>query len=217
MSPAQLSALINGRKNLTPKQASKIISALSLDEQEAQEVLQGMLPDKVEQANQTPDKKVLSTDEFKLIADWYHFAILSLSKIKNNKASAKWIAQRLQIDPILAAESLNRLERLGLITIKNGQFHQSSKPLTTTSDIPQPAIRSYHRQNLQLAAEKLETIPLEERIFSATTLATTPDRIKLAKKLIMQFKRKLSETLECQNPTEVYTLSLQLFPVSHKE
>lgn len=217
VSPGQLSALINGRKNLTPKLASRIISSLSLDENEAQDLLRGMLPGQADQSRQMEDLKVLSADEFRLIADWHHFAILSLSKIKNNKANGKWIAKRLQIDPTVAVESLNRLERLGLITISNGHFRQTSRPLTTTSDLPSAAIRSYHRQNLHLAEEKLETVPLEERIFSAITFATTPARISLAKKLITQFKTRICETLQTQDPTEVYTLSLQLFPVSHKE
>ena len=31
--------------------------------------------------------QILSTDEFNLISDWYHLAILSLGKLKENRAN----------------------------------------------------------------------------------------------------------------------------------
>ena len=213
ISPGQLSSLIHGRRNLTPNLASKLIQKLELSEEDAEIFLRDLLPNPVRRF-QHPDLHQLTQDEFSLISDWHNYAILSLGKLKDNQANGKWISHKLGVDPIVAQESLQRLERLGLIKIHEGKFTQISKPLNTVTDIPSTAIRSYHRQNLHLAEEKLELIPVEERMFSSITNATSIEKIEKAKKMIDDFKQKLSKELECANPTHVYTLAIQLFPVS---
>lgn len=213
MSPAHLSCLINGKKNLTPKQAKKIVSKLSLSDLENQALVQdiaGLQTDSF----QLPDLQILPDDEFKLIADWYHMAILSLGQLPN-RAHARWIAEQLDIDPALAWDAFYRLQRLGLLTVEKGRFSQTTKPLTTKPDVPSKAVRKYHTQNLQLAAEKLETVPTEKRDFSSITMAVHPSKIAKAKKMILEFRQKLCAELESSpNPSEVYTLSIQLFPVT---
>jgi uncharacterized protein (TIGR02147 family) len=173
-----------------------------------------MLPLSGVSENAVPDLQTLSADEFALISDWFHFAILSLSRIPNNRAQHEWIAERLGLTPDTAAQALRRLQRLGLVVVEKGKFRQTAKPLTTTTDIPSEAIRSYHRQNLQLAQEKIEQVATEKRILSSITMATTPEQLEKAKKKILNFKHKLCKELECEDPTEVYTLGIQLFPVT---
>lgn len=214
ISPSQVSSLLSGRKKLTIKQASKIIEFLNLDETESQLLLQDLLPANMKSQPTLSQQKILSQDEFDLISDWYHFAILSLGQIKNHEATAKWIAHRLRIDILTASAALKRLLRLKLIEIKNNQLRQISEPLTTTTNIPSKAIRSYHSQNLQLAQEKLEVVPVEERLFSTITMATTPEKLKKVEKMINDFKHKICHELECNEPTDVYTLAIQLFPVT---
>lgn len=214
ISPAQLSSLMNGRKQLTPKQASKIITKLQLDESDSANLMLDTLPNHTTQEDVTPDLKVLTADEFSVISDWFHFALLSLSRLKNNRAEPEWIAERLGIEPELAAQAFSRLQRLGLIAIEKGRFRQTSKPLNITAEIPSAAIRAYHRQNLRLAEDSIERVSMDKRILSSITMATTPEQIKKAEKKIVNFKHRLCKDLECSDPSEVYTLSLQLFPVT---
>lgn len=214
ISPSQVSSLISGRKRLTIKQASKIIEFLNLNETDSQLLLQDLLPTNLKNTQPTLRQKLLSQDEFNLISDWYHFAILSLGQIKNHQATPRWISHRLRIDTLTASTALKRLLRMKLIEIKNNQLRQISEPLTTTTNIPSRAIRSYHSQNLQLAQEKLEVVPVEERLFSTITMATTPEKLKKVEKMINDFKHKICRELECDEPTDVYTLAIQLFPVT---
>lgn len=217
MSPAQLSLLINGKRNLTSKQASKIIDKLNLTKNEAVNLLSDTAPLLEKLKTNMTDLHSLSDEEFNLISDWTHFAILSLSRLKNNKSNAKWIAKKLGIDPIKAMEAFLRLQRLGLIEITSNSFKQSKRPLTTTTDVPSAAIRRYHKQNLDLAREKIETVPIGRREFSAITMAVNPTKINKVKKMINEFKQLVCQELEDDQVSEVYTLSIQLFPLTEGE
>ena len=89
---------------------------------------------------------------------------------------------------------------------------RKTEGLTTSADVPSRALRKYHRQNLMLAESSLESDPVELRDISATNMAIDPRHLPKAKKLIRSFRRKLSRLLEMGEKTEVYTLSVQLFP-----
>lgn len=214
MSPAHLSNLINGRKNLSPKFAQKIIDKLDLSENERFELAQDIIINLKSNPVKKLNLKTLKEDEFRLIADWYHLAILSLGRL-DNKANAQWLAEKLGISENTAWDAFMRLRRLGLLSVKNGRFWQSSQEFSTTNDIPSEAIRLHHRQNLELAKEKLDTIPVNMRDYSSVTMAISSKKIAKAKRMIHDFKLKLCAELETDaSSTDVYTLAIQLFPLT---
>ncbi len=217
ISPGQLSNLMRGKKNLTTKQAVKIIEKLNLSEEESMDLIRGLHPKLKNIAHDIQDEHILADDEFKLISNWHHFAILSLANVRGNQASPSWISTRIGIDPLSAQLALERLLRLKMIEIKNGKFRQITRPLNTKSDIPSRVIRDYHQQNLRLASEKLESVPVDLREFSAITMAVDPKKMSKAKKMISEFKQRLCKELETKDATEVYTLSMQLFPLTVQE
>jgi uncharacterized protein (TIGR02147 family) len=159
----------------------------------------------------------LREEEFHLIADWYHFAILSLSELKSHRSDPRWVAAQLGIPVQQASEALQRLIRLNIIEVQAGKIRQVMKPIKTTTDVPSTAIRTYHRQNLERAKEKIEEVAIEDREYTSITMAISRRKIPQAKKLMTDFKRKLSTLLESGDKEAVYTLSLQLFPVSKLE
>lgn len=79
--------------------------------------------------------------------------------------------KKLDIDPVSAMEAFLRLQRLELIIVEKNSFKQSTVQLTTTTCVPSSAIRKYHKKNLDLATEKIDTEPIERREFSAITMA----------------------------------------------
>ena len=70
---------------------------------------------------------------------------------------------------------------------------------------------------MRVDKKKLESVDVEEREFTTVTMASSPKKIKKAKLLIREFKRKLMEYMEEGEKTEVYTLAIQLFPLTQKE
>lgn len=215
MSPAQLSQLISGKRPLTQKAAHKISERLDLSPMERLEFMRTTLPDWLEPARKT-DERFLTEDEFRAIADWHHFAILSLTKTANAKADPRWIAQRLGIGVNEAREGVDRLVRLGLVETKP-KFRQVSQPLNVKSEDMSAAIRQYHRQNLKLAEEKIETVDMKLRDLQSITVATSPAKIAKVKALVDEFLGRLDGLMEMKNATEVYTVAVQVFPVTKIE
>lgn len=215
ISPGQLSQLISGKRNLTSKQALKIAKKLKLSRHQVRSILSP-----VEHKTEDPSFafQTLRESEFSLISDWKYYAILSLGKTAGNKAEAKWIAARLGISEKEASEAFNRLKDLGFIHVsKAGSFKQSTKPLTISSEVGSAAIRKFHKLNLDLAKTKIEQVAPLQRDYSAITMALNPSNLSKAKLMIADFRRALAAELEIGEKTEVYTLTIQLFPLTALE
>jgi len=218
ISPAQLSQVISGKRPLTKKTADKLIKGLSLSPRESEHLYNSINPELIDRKKKLLNdqhKQQLSEDEFRLISDWYHFAILSLSEIKGNRFDAYWISKRLNISLKDSADARDRLLRLKLIERKGKGFKQTSAPLTTSNDIASYSIKRSHLQNLRLAQEKLESVDVSSREYTTVTMAVNKRKINEAKKIITEFKRKITEVLEEGEKTEVYTLGIQLFPLTN--
>jgi hypothetical protein len=59
--------------------------------------------------------ELVEDDRFKLISDWYHFAILSLADVRGSRWQKQWLAARLGISRTEAAEAMLRLKRFTVI------------------------------------------------------------------------------------------------------
>lgn len=213
VSPATLSQVMSGKRSLSLKKLNIVMEKLGLTPDQQLRTLKKL---------EIEDDSIRSTvllkdDQFKLISDWYHFAILSLGELKDNKADPRWIAKRLNIKVAEANIALLRLERLGIIEIKEGSFRQISEPLKTTTDVPSSSIRKYHKSVLGLAQNRIEEVPVEEREYSTMTMAINTKNLKKAKGLTQEYKEGMLKLLEKGTQDEVYQLSIQLFPLSLKD
>lgn len=217
ISPGHVSAIINKKKPITIKQAMQIASKLNMTPSEKREFLQSLVANVVIEDGGQIEHKKLKEDEFALISEWYHLAILNLASLKNIEAKPRQISKRLNISSIQATEAIQRLERLEFITTKGGLLKRLAKPLRTSTEVPSEAIRRYHKQNLELAKEKLDSVPIHLREYSSMTMPVNVRKLALAKKMINDFKEKLSAELEVGTHDEVYTLSIQLFPLTNQE
>ncbi len=206
-----LSDVLSGKRELSRKNALRVAEKLALSPAETNYLLNelGFRADKGREA-----KEFLQLDEdtFRLVSNWYYFPILSLCQI--GKTDAKVLAQCLGITEFEARGAIERLKRLGLIAEENGRLVKTTSMLSTTRDIPSAAIRNYHKQNLKIAERSLENDPVNVRDFSAITFPADLKKLSEAKDLIMEFKRRLARIMETSESSEVYTLSIQLFPVA---
>jgi uncharacterized protein (TIGR02147 family) len=176
-----------------------------------------MISAEAESSAPEPEYHQLTTDAFHALADWHHFAILSLMDTASFKPEAKWIARRLGISVIEARTGIDRLKRLDLITEKGGKLKRTAAHLTTTHDVSSAALKLSHHQALEQADRALEDVALELRDITSMTMAIDVGKIQEAKKLIKDFRRKLSVYLESGKRTEVYNLNVQLIPLSIPE
>lgn len=213
-SPAQLSQMMSGKRPVTLNSAKKISERLGLSPAENKAFINTLLKDK-EFIDSAASKKVIhmQEDQFRIISDWYHFAILSLTRLKGAKANPRWIARRLGINVEQAHQAILRLERMGIIQTKP-IFKQICDPIEVVSAIPSEAIQKYHKQNLSLAIEKIETTPVHLREYQSISIPINPKHIQLFKQHIDEFLEQVSILADQQSSLELYNLNVQLFPIT---
>lgn len=215
MSPAQLSQLISGKRKFSPDSLRQVTEHLHLSPEQASMLFSRTL---IPQHIVTPEEKSrkrLAEDEFRTISDWFHFAILSLCKIRGAKADPFWIADRLGITPTEAREGLARLVRLKILD-EGKILKRIAPPLSVVSEIPSAAIQSYHHNILNLAQEKLRDAPPSRRDFSAMTVACDPSKLPEVRKLIEDFQDRIASFTENGHNQEVFVFSAQFFSLERK-
>lgn len=204
--PSALSEILNGKRVVSKKMGTKILLGLGLND---------TIDSIFQQNSKDYTKQELSLDYFKAISEWYYFAILSLAEISSFQACPQWIANRLNITTTEASKALEVLKELGmLVEEKPGEYVVRQVHYTTPTDIQSSVLKYHTIQTLDLARESVLNDPVDIRDFSTITMAIDTSKIEEAKKMIKSFRRKISNKLESGPASEVYKLSIQLFPLS---
>lgn len=212
LSPSYVSLIFAGKRKLPRKTAIKLSDRLNL----SPSLTKKMISEADGSDTEFIEKEEIQEDLFKMIADWRHFAVLSLGDIKNNKAQPKWIAQRLGISEIEARDVFYRLLDLEMIQIIGESFKQKPEYFQTKNDIPSAAIRRFHVNLIDHIKENIEVIPVEEREIQATVFAGSAKKLKRVKELVRQFQQEIEKELGSDSPDTVFSISTQLMPLSKK-
>ena len=162
--------------------------------------------------------KEIDLENFKVISEWYHFAILSLTKTKGFIADPNWISNRLGITLQEAESALSRLYKLGiLIKSENGTHAYNDSQITTTNDISSLAIKENHKQTIKLGLNAIDNQHVNEREFHSVVLSVANHDVPRAKQLIRNVIDNINEEFDVSNGDEVYQLNMQFFRLSQKE
>ncbi|MNL35288.1 hypothetical protein D3C87_1573090 [compost metagenome] len=157
----------------------------------------------------------IDLESFNIISDWAYYAVLSLFEISSSKFDPKWIATRLNIAEARAEHVLQGLVANGLLAKSQGVWKQTGKPIKIENPISTQVTRSFNKKLIGKAIESLENDSIELRNLSSTTFAVDTAQIPFAVKRIREFRRKLTSELEKKgSPKEVYSLTVQLFPLT---
>ncbi|HEX4922684.1 MAG TPA: DUF4423 domain-containing protein [Bdellovibrionales bacterium] len=158
----------------------------------------------------------LKIDMFRIVSDWYHFAIVELTAVQSFKNDARWIAERLGITKLEAEAAIDRLLRVGLLKETKGRL-EKTKAFYKAGDVPSEAVRSFHRQALARAVDALENRPFEERDFSCATMAVSASKLPKAKEMIRNFQKEMLSFFEQGTKQAVYHLSIQFHRADREE
>lgn len=223
VSSSALSAMLKGKRTITASSVEKLGKAIGLDPRDitrykilAREKKTGI---KTEPDSQEGFQQI-ALDTYAVISDWYHYAILELIRVRDFQPSTAWIGKSLGITRSEAYIAVERLQRVGLLEIKkDGRWVDKTvegKATNIQDDLTSAASRKLQKQVLELSLRCLEEMPSTElRNHTSLTLAINPEDLPLAKEKIKKFRRELAEMLETnKNPTEVYHLSVSLYPVT---
>jgi uncharacterized protein (TIGR02147 family) len=211
-----MSQILAGRRPLTLKQAEKIAAAFDLEGKCKQEFLGSATAEQNRLGASSAPYRVLKADIFKFIADWYHYATLSLLDTDDPPRTSQAIAKRLGIEVKTARDAIDRLLRLGLIHRIDGRWVVDTEALRTTEDIPSQAIRESHRQILKKIDVALDDVDVSRRDSSYVSFCCDPKDLPKAKKLIRRFRRHFTNALEVGSKKEVYAISIHLIPLTQE-
>ncbi len=221
-----LSLFLNGVRPVKPKHLKQVLKGLDLSERE-RKYFEALVH--FECAESSTEKEVyekflgtfnsnqfscVELEKFRLIANWYHMAILEMTELKGFKADAKWIASRLggKVSAYQIQEAIDRLIALGLLKeTAGGDLKKTHAQLSTPKDRPSQAIREHHKQVLELAAKAIEEQSVLERDFNSCALTIDKSKLEEAKKAIANFRTTMLSIMEKSGGEETYQLSVQFF------
>jgi len=212
VSSSFLSALLRGKRSLTKRMKNHIGLKIGL----APEQL-GQFKDHSKKASQL-EFETISIDNYALISDWYHYAILELMRTSDFESDHTWIAKKLSLPVEDVISGIERLKKAHLISEdKSGTLIDISSGLSTniSGDISSKANRKLQIQILEKAIDSIQCDNGEERSNTSITMAINKDDLPQAKEMIKKFRRQLMYLLEKNpNPKDVYHLAVALNPVS---
>lgn len=210
LSPSLLSMVLSGKRKLSQEKLLTVAQKIGLSPLQTLDLL---TPEKITAEDKS--KKFIKENQFQFISKWQHYAIMSLSNVKNHKADTRWISKHLGINEIEARECLNRLESLGLIKIQNGKIIECFQKTTTSEDIPSEAVRNFHKGILDKAKKSLDEVTVENREIASIVLSFNKEDLKKAKNEIRHFQEFFANKFESKKKADdVYAISVQLFPLT---
>ena len=224
MQPGATNEILKGQRRVSRKIAEKIADRLMLDPSERAELLKDF-PNSLRRNTEVRKTRTselealkLNSDQFTLISDWTHFAILSLIRVKNFRCDISWIADRLVISEVEVRKALLRLQSLKLITIaEGGLITRTNHPIRTTDDIKDLSIQRMHINDMEMAKDKIQKVDVRQRDFTNFTFPANPESLNRAKEIIRRAQDELEELMNDENANEVYRVCMYLFPLTKIE
>ena len=233
ISHAALSQVFKGTKNISYERAMDIGAKLKLKETEQEyfcllvqfETVKDMekrsaIQDRMNRMRPAKRSHDLSLDMFRIISDWYHFPILSMTRIKNFKFTSQNIAMRLGISELEASVAIDRLKRLELLEQNaNGEWVESKSYLMASTETPSSALRKFHRQMLQKALDSIETEEAKDKVNGSETFAFNPSELSDAREITERYFNEMIELSEKSQAksgaTDVFHLQVNFFNLTN--
>lgn len=230
-SPAAICMITHGHRAPGRALVERLKRELGLNPQEAryfdvlvdlkksrQQVMPSLrLMKELEDRHPDQDFRLIHHDEFKLIANWYYWALLEWVGLRSFKEDPEWLASHMEyeVTPAEVREALLALERLGLFgRNRRGRLIRTSQPVKTNSDIPNTAIKNFHEISLKNAIQSLHRHGVEQREFQSLTLSLAPQQLSEAKKAIRQFIEDFCRVFDNPRGRRVHQLELSLIPLT---
>jgi hypothetical protein, TIGR02147 len=226
MPASNLSEVLNGKKNISVERAYSISEKLKFSVKEREyfvslvqmettksETLKVELMEKVRTLNPRVQSQNIAIDNFRMISEWFHFAILELLLAEKYDFNVKSAAKSLGISTYQVETAISRLIRLGLVAeTVSGAYKVKNADVLVDATIPAQALRSFHQQMLEKAMESLETQTPQEKIVGTETLAFDKADLAEANKIIEEcFQKIIGLSRKSKKRNSVYHLGIQFF------
>ncbi len=210
VSSGALSEILAGKRKISKKLAEKISDRLQMSPQERQLFLAQFSDD-----NEIIDFNYLQlrNDQFHLISEWPHFAILNLVKSKNCIHKVDWFAAQLNLSERAVHACMDRLLRLGLLKFEQKKYIRTTANTNTTDDVLNLSIQKSIREDLDMIREHLDFLQVHERDLTSMTLLLDPQKMPDFKKWLRQAQDRFAGKFETTDSEVAFRLTMALFPL----
>jgi len=230
LSPSRLSEVLSGSHGVSESTADRIATRLKLKPTIAKfwkdlilasssrnQKVRELAEKRVVEFRKVAGVRRLEEDQFRVISDWYHGAILELTQVRGFQSDVKWIADKLGIAVVQVEGALYRLKQLGLLrTEANGRLVACLEAFNAFSEMPSGAIRKFHRQILTMHLESLLEDPMPDREAVSMILAIPRARMPEFQQEMKAFVTQFWQKVENDEKDDLYSLSVQLCPVRNR-
>ena len=207
VSPSVLSEILREQRKISSRRALEIAEKAQVEERVLLQLRKNMTP------GRSDFRQILPSEAIDLVINPLYYRLLCALEILPIPARLNSIAAFLDVDVGTLQEIVEKLQLLSVVKVEDSQVYWLGRQVTTTEDVPNQKIQSFHKKTLQSAAADLE-LPVEEREYTSVTFAGNGDRILQAKNHIRSFRDTVSESMRDSKPDRIYELSIQLRPVS---
>jgi transcriptional regulator with XRE-family HTH domain len=220
ISPAALSALINGKRPLTDKMKERLGLRLGLSPKELQTLRSsphGNFKGKDGDALGISFQQI-TLDTFAIISEPFHYALLELMKTYDYVQDPRWISQRLGITVSEVRFAFERLERVGLVEKdEDGVYFDTTRGFSSDlrEGLSSQAHRQFQEKSLQKAIKAVQEISVQDRDNTSMTMAIHHADLPKAREMIKNFRRRFCTQMEASSTlNEVYQLTIAFTPMT---
>lgn len=230
LSPSSLSEVMQKKNGVSSKSLEKISKRITKTENEKQYLTDLVLAEfsknsavkteagkRLKKAKDSFLTRRMKIQKFRMLSQWYHSAIYQLIELNDFCEDPEWIANELGISKKEAKHALDRLEELELIyRDSEGNIKSLEQSHSVFSDIPEEAIRLFHKSVIAQQIQSLDLDPMEERENLSMYLSVSSEKIPEFKK---KFRDFVSDFWRSENPEKkdkLYAFSLNFSPVKNR-
>jgi uncharacterized protein (TIGR02147 family) len=210
VSSGALSEILKGKRKISDKLAQKIAERLNMDPRTRDKFLN---PRENSPSGEIYDFLQIEDDQFHLISEWWHYAILNLVKSDHCQHKISWFAERLELPEKTVSEALNRMLRLGMLTFQKKKYVRKQSNYKTSDNILNLSIRKSNLEDMELLRDHLATLPVEERDLTSITMLLKPEQMQEFKKWIRAAQDRFASKFETTDSSTAYRLTVGLFPL----
>ncbi|HXH30707.1 MAG TPA: DUF4423 domain-containing protein [Bacteriovoracaceae bacterium] len=231
ISAPRLSQIMAKKHGLSPKAAQEIADKLKLPEEQKKWFCHsvGALHARGEKSKEEFKQRVqqykkgaevfteIHMEYFKVMAQWYHFAILELTHLEQFRLDYSWMAETLSIDVEEVKSAVERMKNLELLHEEDGKLIDVFKFLATPSDVPSPDLKTFHMNMMKRAMAALYDQDIHSREIASNIFAINKEDVPELKQKLRSFRRELEHTVsKAKKKDAVYCLGMQFFELTRR-
>lgn len=228
-SPAAMSMIVNGKRNLSTSAADRLCDNFQVNERRRNyfinlvRLAQSRTPservlveEQLFKLRTAQEKQPLELSRYRFLSRWFYPAIYVMADSPHFESSAEWITSKLvpKVSLKEVKEALGDMKNLGLLQEVDGALRPVRPLLAAANQIAMVAVRRYHESMIELARQSLD-LPLGDREIQGITLSFRGDRKEEFVERLSKFRSEMNEAFGSSNDADrVYQLNFQFFPLS---